>query len=212
MKEDLVKARKQNMRLYALYRPISLDLLFYYCIEFLFLTQVKQISASHVVLGSSFYAIFMIIWQIPASVIIDKIGTKRCTVLANVFNVLYLILIMGCTGLETLILAQFFSSLCFTLKDISDIALLEYSIPETSNKGAIFSKIEGKAYKDYYLFNCISSVICGFLYAFNNYLPMIISLMISILAVVMSLGFKELGEKLEKNKVLKKRWQIIFKI
>ena len=222
MKEDLVKARKQNMRLYALYRPISLDLLFYYCIEFLFLTQVKQISASHVVLGSSFYAIFMIIWQIPASVIIDKIGTKRCTVLANVFNVLYLILIMGCTGLETLILAQFFSSLCFTLKDISDIALLEYSIPETSNKGAIFSKIEGKAYKDYYLFNCISSVICGFLYAFNNYLPMIISLMISILAVVMSLGFKELGEKSEKKQSsqekmvnyfqdLKKGMQFIFK-
>ena len=222
MKEDLVKARKQNMRLYALYRPISLDLLFYYCIEFLFLTQVKQISASHVVLGSSFYAIFMIIWQIPASVIIDKIGTKRCTVLANVFNVLYLILIMGCTGLETLILAQFFSSLCFTLKDISDIALLEYSIPETSNKGAIFSKIEGKAYKDYYLFNCISSVICGFLYAFNNYLPMIISLMISILAVVMSLGFKELGEKSEKKQNsqekminyfqdLKKGMQFIFK-
>ena len=73
MKEDLAKARKQNMRLYALYRPISLDLLFYYCIEFLFLTQVKQISASHVVLGASFYAIFMIIWQVPASVIIDKI-------------------------------------------------------------------------------------------------------------------------------------------
>ena len=53
--------RKQNMKLYAMYRAISMDIIFYYAIEFLFLTQVKNISASDVVLKSSFYALFMII-------------------------------------------------------------------------------------------------------------------------------------------------------
>ena len=49
--------RKQNMKLYSLYRSISLDLLFYYAIEFLFLLEVKGISASDIVLKSSFYAL-----------------------------------------------------------------------------------------------------------------------------------------------------------
>ena len=54
------KARKQNMKLYSLYRAISIDLIFYYAIEFLFLTQVKHLSSSDVVLGGAFYAIFIV--------------------------------------------------------------------------------------------------------------------------------------------------------
>ena len=94
MNKEIVNARKQNMKIYSLYRTISLDLIFYYAIEFLFLTQVKGITPSQTVLSTSFYAIFMIILQIPASVIIDKLGTKKCTVFANVFNTLFIILIM----------------------------------------------------------------------------------------------------------------------
>ena len=56
--------RKKNIKLYSIYGPISIDLFFYYAIEFLFLTQVKNIDASDVVLKSSFYALFMIIFQI----------------------------------------------------------------------------------------------------------------------------------------------------
>ena len=62
------------MKLYSIYRAISMDLIFYYAIEFLFLTQVKNISAPEVVLKSSFYALFMIILQIPANILIDKMG------------------------------------------------------------------------------------------------------------------------------------------
>ena len=79
MKTDInTQKRKQNMKLYSMYRAISMDILFYYAIEFLFLTQVKNISASDVVLKSSFYAMFMVILQIPANILIDKIGTRKC--------------------------------------------------------------------------------------------------------------------------------------
>ena len=114
MNKEIVNARKQNMKIYSLYRTISLDLIFYYAIEFLFLTQVKGITPSQTVLSTSFYAIFMIILQIPASVIIDKLGTKKCTVFANVFNTLFIILIMTCGSMYQLIFAQFISALCFS--------------------------------------------------------------------------------------------------
>ena len=198
MNQEIVKARKQNMKIYSLYRAISLDLIFYYAIEFLFLTQVKQISSADVVLGQAFFAIFMIIFQIPASIIIDKIGTRKCTILGNIFNSLSVILIMCCQNLSSLIFAQFISALCFSLKDISDKALISYSIPRTKKEGEIFSKLEGKAFKDYYLLNAVTSICAGFLYVINPYIPMIGSLCFTILAVFMSLGFKDIEE--EKNK------------
>lgn len=202
MNEQIIKARKQNMKIYSLYRAVSLDLIFYYAIEFLFLTQVKHISSSDIVLSTAFYGIFMIILQIPASIIVDKIGTKKCTILANIFNSIFVILIMCCSNLKTLIFAQFISALCFSLKDISEAALIKYSIPETKKEGEIFSKLEGKGFKYYYLLNSITSVISGFLYICNPYIPMVLALFFTILAIFMSLGFKDIEK--EKQKVMKK--------
>lgn len=206
MNQDIVEARKQNMKIYSLYRAISLDLIFYYAIEFLFLTQVKQISSADVVLGQAFYAIFMTIFQIPASIIVDKIGTRKCTILANVFNSLFVILIMCCQNLESLIFAQFISAVCFSLKDISDKALIHYSIPKTKKNGEIFSKLEGKAFKDYYLLNAVTSVCAGFLYVINPYIPMIGALCFTILSILMSLGFEEIEkEKYKQEEIREKR-------
>lgn len=73
MNEKLAKARKQNLKLYSLYRAVSLDLIFYYAVEYLFLTEVKGLSPSNVVLGGAFYAIFITFLQIPGSVVVDRI-------------------------------------------------------------------------------------------------------------------------------------------
>lgn len=184
--------RKQNMKLYSIYRAISMDIIFYYAIDFLFLTQVKNISASDVVLKTSFYALFMIILQIPANILIDKIGTRRCTILANIFNVIYLLMIMFATNLQILIIAEFFSALCFSIKDISDTTLLNMSIPEGDKKSEIFSKIEGKGSKNYYYIDAITAVFAGFLYTVNPYIPIIGSVIIAIIATILSAGFQDI--------------------
>lgn len=184
--------RKQNMKIYSMYRAISMDLIFFYAIDFLFLTQVKNISASDVVLKTSFYALFMVILQIPANILIDKMGTRRCTILANIFNTIYLLMIIFAIDLKTLIIAEFFSALCFSIKDISDTTLLNMSIPETDKKGEIFSKIEGRGNKNYYYINAITSVLSGFLYTVNPYIPVIGATIIAAIATVLSVGFQEI--------------------
>ena len=93
-KDKNTQKRKQNMKLYSMYRAISMDLIFYYAIEFLFLTQVKHISASEVVLKTSFYALFMILLQIPANILIYKIGTRKSTILANIFNTASILIVI----------------------------------------------------------------------------------------------------------------------
>lgn len=205
MNKELVNARKQNMKIYAIYRAISLDLIFYYAIEFLFLTQVKNITPAEVVLSTSFYALFMIFLQIPASIVVDKIGTKKCTILANVFNVAFVLLIMNVKNVQTLIFAQFISSLCFSLKDISDEALLEYSIPDTKRKSDVFSKLEGKGFQKYFLINAITSVFAGSLYVINPYIPITAALLFTIASTIMAFGFKDIQEIKKKQAIEEKK-------
>lgn len=183
--------RKQNMKLYSIYRAISMDIIFYYAIEFLFLTQVKNISASDVVLKSSFYALFMIILQIPVNILKDKVGTRRSIIISNIFNVIYIVIIMFATNLQTLIIAEFFSAICFSIKDISDTTLLNMSIPEGKKKGEIFSKIEGKGNKNYYYLDAVTAVISGFLYTVNPYIPVVGALIVAIIATILSTGFQD---------------------
>ena len=58
-KEEKQRMRKINMRLFPIYKALSWDFLFYYTINFLFLTQIKNISASEVVLTSLKFCIFI---------------------------------------------------------------------------------------------------------------------------------------------------------
>ena len=110
------KRKKKNLKLYPKYRQLSMDFLFYYTINVLFLTQIKNIDMSSVVLVDTFYALFVILWQIPAAVLVGKLGRKKVMILGNVCNVLYLLLVMNSTNLISLICAEMMSALAFTLK------------------------------------------------------------------------------------------------
>ena len=76
-KEEKQMMRKTNMRIFPWYKKLGWDYLFFYTIDFLFLSQVKGISASDVVLKSTFYAFFSIILQIPANIVVEFLGRKN---------------------------------------------------------------------------------------------------------------------------------------
>ena len=79
-----IKNKKINTRLYPIYKMISWDLLFYYSIIFLFLTQAKNFSASQVLLGEAFFTTSCLILQIPIGILVDRIGKKKSLIF--VFN------------------------------------------------------------------------------------------------------------------------------
>ena len=183
------KICKRNMKLFPLYRAISFDYLFFYTINFLFLTQIKNISPSNVVLEDAFYSLFIIIFQIPAVLTIELIGRKKCMVLGNLSNVIYILLVLLSDSLLDLIIAEIFASIAFSLKDVSDLSLLNESIPQASTKSRIFAKLTSKGLSGYFILNSISLMISGFIYTINGYLPIIISLCIVIFSFLISLAF-----------------------
>lgn len=160
----------------------------------LFLTQVKGINASDVILSVSMYALFMVILQIPATILIEKIGYRKSAFISNVFNVIYITLLMVSTNLWWLILAEFTSAITFALKDVAEPSLLNVSIPETDKKGKIYSKLEGKGKARYNYLDCFANIIVGAVYVIKPYLPMILAILFASFACILSLQFEEINE------------------
>lgn len=192
--------KKKNLKLYPKYRQLSMDFLFYYTINVLFLTQVKKIDMSSVVLVDTFYSIFVILWQIPVTILVGKIGRKKGMVLGNIFNVLYLTLVMTSTSLLGLICAELASALGFSLKEISEPAILNESIDHShKERSIIFAKVQGKAVSGYYALSAISLILSGFLYEINGYIPISLSLCIVIITLLLSTRFKEIENPVDED-------------
>ena len=88
------KMRKRNMKLFPIYKKLAWDYIFFYTINFLFLTQIKGINPADVVLIDSFYYLFSSIAQMPATFIIEFLGRKNSIIFANIVNCLYMVMIM----------------------------------------------------------------------------------------------------------------------
>ena len=194
-KEEKQRMRKINMRLFPIYKALSWDFLFYYTINFLFLTQIKNISASEVVLTDSFYALFIMVLQIPINIIIAFLGKKKSLVIGNFSLVVYMLIIIFSRNIYDLILANFISAIGFGIKETVATSLLKESIPPSKYKNQIFSKLNSKGSTWYYVLEMISKIIAGYLFVINGYLPMICSLIILIISAIISMGFVEPDKK-----------------
>ncbi|MCX4302597.1 MAG: MFS transporter [Clostridia bacterium] len=186
-----VQMRKRNMKLFPIYKKLAWDYLFYYSIDFLFLTQIKNISAANVVLANSIKYLFGIFIQIPANIIVEFLGRRNSIILGNILNCFYILMFMMTGNLFDLILAKFISSLAVSIKDIAEPGLLNASIPPSKYKSNIFAKINARGASGFYILSAISKIIGGFLFEINGYIPMILCLITLIFVSIVSMLYIE---------------------
>ena len=214
------KIRKHNMKLYPRYLMLGFDLLFFYGIRVMFLSEVKGITDSQILLSATVYALSMVVMQVPATLITSKIGYKNSAILGNIINIIWAILIMAMQSYTGLVVAQILSGMGFALKYVSESNLLSTSIPEmaTYQRNEIFTKIDKKGFFRYCLISAISTILSGFLYNINPYIPITLCLICLIAATIISFNFIDI--KTEDNsassfkdyiKELKKGYKFITK-
>ena len=196
-----IQMRKRNMKLFPAYKTLSWDYIFFYTINFLFLTQVKNINPADVVLIDSFYYLFTMFSQLPATFIIEFLGRKNSIILGNVLSCLYMVVILLSNNLFNLIIAETLSAISFAIKESAEPSLLNESIPPSRFKSKIFAKISQKGNSGYYIINAVCTIIAGFLYEFNPYVPIILSLCVLIITTTMSILFIEPVSKTKKKKI-----------
>lgn len=189
MDEQMI--RKNNMKIYPIYKMFSWDLLFYYAIIFLFLTQVKGFTASQILIADAFYAVFRIFTQISSVKIIDFIGKKKSLLLGNIFVTISMVGVTIGNSLVLLIFLYLIQAAGYSLKVACEPTLLSDSIPKSSSFTKIYSKIDSKGNSKYYIFDAISSFSTGFLYVINPYIPLIMCCICCLIATLISLSLDE---------------------
>ena len=202
-RKEINKIRRNNAKLYSIYKMFSWDLLFFYSIEFLFYTITKKVTASEILIINGLYLLFKISGQIPAVAITDFLGKRKSIILGNMLLIIYMLILLFLPGAASIILANLFFAIGYDMKTIAEPNLL-YDSVSTKGGDGLYSKLEAKGGSWYYILDGIASLTAGYLFVINNYLPMIICLVFIIISTILSFGFKDIYEvKKEKENGLK---------
>lgn len=214
-KTNIRKKRRNNRNLYPIYSSIGLDYMFYYGIKVLFLSQVKGITDAQIVLSTSFFSLFAIITQIPLTILIHKIGKRKGLILGNLINAFSMFLVLICPNFTFFIIEEFFSATATGIKAITEASILDLSIPKFNKKGEFYTKLKRNGYSKYCYMYATSTLLAGFLYNVNPYIPVILCMGCCILATIISCSFKEIKELAEAQTgyllELKDTFKFIFK-
>lgn len=200
-KEHTMKKRKKkNIKLFPIYKTVSWDLLFYFPIIFLFLTQVKGLSASQVLLADAFYTLANTFWQIPITRLVEKIGKKYSLIVGNILYSLSILSMIFMRNFYELLLIQFIYALGYSIKGICESNILYDSLPRAKKRGKLYSLIDGKASSYFYIFDGIASIIAGFTFAINGYIPMVLCFICCVISTIISFKFRHTNMKEDKVK------------
>ena len=199
-KEPIRRHKKKNVRIFPIYKTVSWDLLFYFPIIFLFLTQVKGLTASEVLLADAFYTLSNTFWQLPVTSVVDRIGKKNCLIIGNILYAASILAMIFMQSFYELLLIQFIYALGFSIKGICESNILYDSLPASKKRGKVFATIDGKSASYFYIFDGISSIIAGMTFAINGYIPMVLCFICCVISTVISFKFRHTAIKEEKVK------------
>lgn len=185
------KARRENAKLYPIYKMFAWDLLCYYSIEYLFLTITKGITPSQVLVISAVYTISKVILQIPAVITSEYLGKKKSIMLGNLLVLSSILLLIFAPNFFIICISEFISALGWNIKAICDGNLLYDSVATKGGDG-LYTKLETKGGIGYYIFDATLSIMAGYLFVINNNIPMIISALCVLIAFIISCKFKDI--------------------
>ena len=188
--KNMRKIRRNNAKLYPIYKMFSWDLLFFYSIEFLFYTITKKVTASEILIINGFYLLFKNILQIPAVAITDYLGKRNSIIIGNIMLIFYMLILIFAPGMMGILIADFICALGYNIKAIAETNLLYDSVSTRGGEG-LYSKLDGKGGSWYYLLDGVASLTAGYLFVINNYLPMFICLGFIVISTILSFGFKD---------------------
>lgn len=197
-RKEISKIKRKNAKLYPIYKMFSWDLLFFYSIEFLFYTITKKVTASEILIINGFYLLFRIAMQIPAVALTDLLGKRKSIILGNMLLIVYMLILLCFPGAISIIIADLVFALGYDMKTIAESNLLYDSVSTRGGEG-LYSKLDAKGGSWYYILDGIASLVAGYLFVINNYIPMLICLGFIIISTILSFGFKDIY-KVKKDK------------
>jgi len=178
----------RNVKIYYYYSTFA-ELLILGPILVLYLT-AKGLSFAEIMALQSISAIGTFIFEVPTGAVADRIGRKHSIFLGAIIWAVSLTMYILGKSYIIFILAELTFSLGAAFKSGADSALIFDSL-KAEGREKEYQGIEGKARAFALYAQAIGSVVAGFVYEINIFLPMIISVIFMIVTAFITLSFKE---------------------
>ena len=171
-------------------------------IDTLFLTVVKNFTASQIVSLTSISMIINILLQVPLLKIIHKIGNTKSVRLGSFLLLISSILLTFGKNYITIVIGKIFYEMAFTFQNMINAVLKNnLELQHTENE---YIKYRTKANTIYAAVTMIISFVASIMFNINNYLPMIGCITFCVICFILSWYMvdysKDNKNKLEKNK------------
>ncbi len=193
----MIERVEKSNKIYPIYYGLSSDLVFWIAINTLFLSTVKNLSAFQINSLTTISTILSIVLYFFASKIINKIGNITSVRLANLLLLLSSLLLTFSKSYFFLLLGQILYEFAFIFKAIDSVILIKNL--KYLKKEEKYLEIKNKGTTIYSLITMIISLISGFLFNINPYLPMFICVFICTINLILSMFIVEADIKEEPN-------------
>lgn len=193
----MIERVEKSNKIYPIYYGLSSDLVFWIAINTLFLSTVKNLSAFQINSLTTISTILAIVLYFFASKIINKIGNITSVRLANLLLLLSSLLLTFSKSYFLLLLGQILYEFAFVFKAIDSVILIKNL--KYLKKEEKYLEIKNKGTTIYSLITMIISLISGFLFNINPYLPMFICVFICTINLILSMFMVEADIKEEPN-------------
>lgn len=171
-------------KIYPWYSGLSGDLLFWVAIDTLFLTVVKNFTASQIVSLTTISLIICIVLQIPLIRIIRKIGNTKSVRLGSFLLLISSILLTFGNSYLIIVLGKILYEIAFTFQNMSNIVLKNNL--QIQDRSDDYIKVKTKCNTIYSGATMIISFIASYMFNLNNYLPMIFCILFCIICFILS--------------------------
>ncbi len=171
-------------KLFPWFSGLSSDLLFWVAIDTLFLTVVKNLTASQIVFLTSISLLVSIFLQFPLLTIIQKIGNTKSVIIGSFLLLISSVLLTFGTSYITIVLGKILYEIAFTLLNMINV-ILKNNL-QLRNKEEEYIKFRTRANTIYAIVTMLISFIASFMFNINHYLPMIGCILFCFICFILS--------------------------
>lgn len=200
----MVEGKKINLsnKIYPYFSGFSGDLLFWIAINTIFLTTVKGFSAAQISSLTMIGNLTSIILYPFIFKIIKKINNINSIKLGTYLLLAAALLLTFGQSYSIILIGYVFYDVAFLFKDMENVILRKNLAYE--NRVDDYLNYQNKASFIYSLITMIISLVSGFIFNINNYLPMILCIAFCVVNIVLSRYLYEYQGKLSPKKKTKK--------
>ncbi len=188
----------RNVKLSPALIALTWDVFFYWTISTLFLTQVKGLTNSQVIMLDSILMLSGCLFCVPAAKIFQNVSAVTTVRIGLLGYISYLLIVAFGKGYAMMILAQPFLAFGYAAMAVKINTILLGSLRNVK-RDKDYQRVYGKGMSLYYIIECVGAMTITYVYSWNPTAALMCSVIVASIAMALTFFFKEPSKYMESN-------------